>query len=165
MTSITTTTTNPLKHKWIYYAFPDPKKEWVLSNFIKVMSLEEEKDVWMIGKALPEDIPRKNMLFVMREGVPPLWESPENNQGGYFSYKVGEKQVPNIWKLLFYGLTAEVLTEDSNMMDNINGISISPKRNFCIIKIWFRSSQYQNARKIRSITPDFVSQGCLFSKY
>jgi hypothetical protein len=155
----------PLKNKWTYYAFPDPKKEWILPNFVKVIDLTKIEDVVMIGKAMPDDVPRKNMLFVMREGIPPLWEHPTNNQGGYFSYKIAEAHVPSIWKNLLYGLTAEELTEDGMMMSHINGISISPKRNFCIIKIWFQTSQFQDARKIRILTNGIVPQGCLFSKY
>ena len=35
-----------------------------------------------------------------------------------------------------YALLGNTLSEDENILKNINGISISPKKNYCIIKLW-----------------------------
>ena len=46
----------------------------------------------------------------------------------------------------------------------INGLSISPKKKFCIIKIWMRDCTEQNVRKISDIK-NLSSHGCLFKKH
>ena len=33
------------------------------------------------------------MLFVMRNGINPMWEDPKNKDGGCFSYKISNKNV------------------------------------------------------------------------
>ena len=40
------------------------------------------------------------------------------------------------WLYLSINICGEIITKDHKNMDSINGISLSPKKNFCIIKIW-----------------------------
>jgi hypothetical protein len=56
------------------------------------------------------------------------------------------------------------LTADKNLRQNINGITISPKKNFCIIKIWLANCDYQNPAVITEL-PSIVPYGCLFKKH
>jgi hypothetical protein len=104
------------------------------------------------------------MLFVMRSGITPMWEDPKNRNGGCFSYKVINKQVPELWKTLFYLLCGETLCVEQKHNKHINGITISPKKNFCIIKIWLDTSLYQDPNMIVQI-PNLMKQGCLFKKH
>jgi hypothetical protein len=104
------------------------------------------------------------MLFVMRDGITPMWEDPRNRNGGCFSYKVVNKSVPEVWKALFYSLCGESLCIDSKNSKHINGIAISPKKNFCIIKIWMDTSVLQDSGIIINI-PNLTKQGCLFKKH
>ena len=50
------------------------------------------------------------------------------------------------------------------LQEKITGITISPKKSFCIIKIWMIDCTEQNVRKIREI-PNLSSNGCLFKKH
>jgi hypothetical protein len=104
------------------------------------------------------------MLFLMRKGILPMWEDPKNCKGGCFSYKVSNKNVATVWKYLSYILVGESLTEDKGLRKSINGITISPKKNFCIIKIWIANCDYQNPSYITDI-PNISPHGCLFKKH
>ena len=75
------------------------------------------------------------MLFVMKKGIKPTWEDDANRDGGCFSYKINNKSVINVWTNLTYSLMGEELSENEGLRENVNGITISPKKNFCIIKI------------------------------
>ena len=104
------------------------------------------------------------MLFVMRKGITPLWEDVKNRQGGCFSYKLANKQVYSIWKNIVYAVTGEYLSNDTSLQTNINGVTISPKKNFCILKVWMKTCDYQNPSDIN--TDGGVDQhGCLFRKH
>ena len=72
---------------------------------------------------------------------------------------------PAVWKMLSYILVGESLSDDKSIRKNINGITISPKKNFCIIKIWLSSCEYQNPKVIVEIAGGITSQGCLFKKH
>ena len=53
---------------------------------------------------------------------------------------------------------------NSDYNQYINGITISPKKNFCILKIWLSCSNYQDPSIIQEI-PNLSNQGCLFKKH
>ena len=113
---------------------------------------------------MPEEMVTNCMLFIMRDGIKPMWEDPKNKNGGCFSYKINNKNVSSVWKNLSYSLVGESLTLDKNVRPFINGITISPKKNFCIIKIWLSTCKYQNPSVIvdnLGISP----QGCLFKTH
>ena len=60
-------------------------------------------------------------------------------------------------------LTGNSLT-NKNIEPIVNGITISPKKNFCIIKIWLSNCDNQNPDVINQID-GLSSYGCLFKKH
>ena len=81
----------------------------------------------------------------MREGIMPMWEDPNNLNGGYWSFKVSNKYSNTIWKKITAGLVGNSLTIDNKNMKYITGISISPKTSNCVMKIWNNNSVINNA--------------------
>jgi hypothetical protein len=77
---------------------------------------------------------------------------------------VTNKQVPDVWKTLFYLLAGETLSLEPKYNPQLNGITISPKKNFCIIKIWLCDCSVQDPSIITPIA-NLVKQGCLFKKH
>ena len=156
---------NNLHGKWnLYYHLPHDKN-WELSGYTIIMnSIDTAEKVISLNETITEHVVKNCMLFVMRVGITPMWEDPRNRNGGCFSYKVINKQVHELWKNLFYLLCGEALCVDPSHSKHINGITISPKKNFCIIKIWLDTSQYQDPNIIVSI-PNLLKQGCLFKKH
>jgi len=61
-------------------------------------------------------------------------------------------------------MCGEALCEDINDMKHINGITISPKKNFCIVKIWLSISELQDPNVIVNIN-NLSKQGCLFKRH
>ena len=72
----------------------------------------------------------------MKKNIFPNWEDPLNRQGGCLSFKVPSKDIMKEWnQLLLYFINNNILSDKNN---EVNGISISPKKEFNIIKIWFQ---------------------------
>jgi len=105
------------------------------------------------------------MLFIMRKGVAPMWEDPKNRQGGSFSYKVANKNVCEVWRDLTYVLVGETISNQESFVANVTGITISPKKNFCIIKIWMSTCANQNPAIVTSTVRGLTPQGCIFKKH
>ena len=61
-------------------------------------------------------------------------------------------------------MIGESVTKDNALKNDINGITISPKKSFCILKIWMSNLAYQNPRVIAQINGLDV-RGCLFKKH
>ena len=77
------------------------------------------------------------MLFIMRDNIKPMWEADENKEGGSMSFKIYKKDIYDAWIQLVINLISENLLKESKHFNKINGISISPKKTFSIMKIWF----------------------------
>lgn len=75
-------------------------------------------------------------FFLMKKGVDPIWEHEENRNGGVCSIKIDIDQCGDIFTDLICRMVTNSL---SSVSDDINGVSISPKNNWAIIKIWNKS--------------------------
>ena len=159
------TQTHPLHGKWhLYYHLPHDKN-WGVSSYTVIMgSITAAEQVISLNDSIHENIIKNCMLFVMRDGITPMWEDPRNRNGGCFSYKVINKSGPDVWKNLFCLLCGESLCINAEHNKHVNGITISPKKNFCIIKIWLDTAVLQDPNLITQI-PQLLKQGCLFKKH
>ena len=154
--------THPLLNKWNLWAHLPHDTDWTLKSYKLISSIGSAEDVIAILNALPDKVVKNCMLFLMKHGVNPTWEDPLNCKGGCFSYKISNNSVSDIWRNLSYSLVGEsIITNENN---NITGITISPKKNFCIIKIWMSDCTNQNPDTINYF-PGIDSRGCLFKKH
>ena len=90
---------------------------------------------------MDNNIVENSMLFMMRDGIKPLWEDEKNVPGGCWSFKVSKGNLCEIWLNLSAYLCGEFLISDKNNYTLLNGISISPKKSFCIIKLWLSNTE------------------------
>jgi hypothetical protein len=148
----------------LLYHLPQ-EKSWNISSYKYVMKgIDSVEKVVAISEIIPDDIIRFCMLFVMLDGITPMWEDKKNRNGGCFSYKVINKFVPEVWNELVYSLCGHTLTVNKKNMNKVTGITISPKKNFCIIKIWLTDCTLQDPSSIVHIE-NLTKMGCLFKKH
>ena len=163
--SANSTTSNKLYDNWSLWGHLPHDIDWTLKSYKQITTLETVEQTITLYETLPDKMINNCMLFLMRKGINPMWEDPMNCKGGCFSYKINNKNVASVWKMLSYILVGESLSDDKSIRKNINGITISPKKNFCIIKIWLANCEYQNPKVIVEIAGGITSQGCLFKKH
>lgn len=153
-----------LQNKWALWAHLPHDTDWSINSYKLVSTFSSVEEAIVLFETIPEKMVTNCMLFIMKDKINPTWEDVHNRRGGSFSYKVSNKSVCNVWKKLSYSLVGETLVSDNTMLGTINGITISPKKNFCILKIWMSTCTYQNPAIIRKIT-DLTPNGCLFKKH
>lgn len=156
--------TNPLYDKWVIWAHLPHDTDWSIGSYKKIMTLTTVEEAIALYRVIPEKLVKNCMLFLMREGISPTWEDPKNRQGGCFSFKVPNKSVFSTWKNLSYVLVGETLSNNPKMLSIINGITISPKRSFCIVKVWLANCSVQSPSKLTEI-PGLSVHGCLFKRH
>ena len=155
-----------LSSNWILWAHLPKLNDWSLGSYIKIAKMEFMEEVIAIMESLPNTVIESCMLFLMREGINPIWEDPRNASGGCFSFKIMEANVCSVWKDLSYVVVGETTsTTQKGFCDKINGITISPKNKFCIIKIWTSSCEYQSPNIITNEVEYLTPKGCLFKKH
>ena len=159
-----TETQHLLSGKWVLWAHLPHDTEWTLKSYINIVELKTVEEVIAINNTLPDKLIKNCMLFVMKKGINPTWEDKHNKKGGCFSFKVSNKYVTNVWKELLKALTGESISKKKSFVDSVNGITISPKKTFCILKIWMNNVSNQNPKDIIQIE-GLSYHGCLFKKH
>lgn len=131
---------------WTLY-FHDPYNEnWTYPSYLKITDISSVDEFWQVFHILHDKI-HCGMFFLMREYVFPCWDDENNKNGGCLSIKVLKQDMSEFWEHLSIRLLGEgLLTQDHRKHWNlVNGISTSPKRFFCIIKIWVKSMDIAEA--------------------
>jgi len=154
-----------LSASWTMWAHLPHDTDWSVSSYKKIYTMETVEGAIAITETLPEVLVKNCMLFLMKKGISPVWEDPQNRNGGCFSYKISNKSVCEVWRDLSYVLVGGSISQQGSFVSCVNGITISPKKNFCIIKIWMRNCDNQNPSIVTQDVAGVVSQGCLFKKH
>ena len=131
-----------LNNKWNLYYHLVNNNDWSINSYINLISFNTLEKIIENYKYIDEDIIKNTMLFLMRENINPIWEDENNINGACYSFKIQNKNIFNIWNNISYCLVSEnLLSKDT---DKINGISVSPKKYFCILKIWIKDTTLDN---------------------
>lgn len=126
----------PLSDIWTLWYHHINDNNWLEDSFKKIIIFESLKDYWDIVNNI--ETVNAGMFFMMRDDIFPRWEDINNIDGGYWTFRVAKKDSDYLWNKLMALTIGNTLTKRIEDMDEINGISISPKINNCIIKIWNR---------------------------
>lgn len=121
----------------LYFHSPDETK-WTLNTFISLGPMKTWRDFWMVIDGLQLEYLSNGMFFMMRDPFPPLWESHHHIRGGCYSFRCQKSEAPDIYVNHIIAVMMNVLTNPKNQ---INGLSISPKRGFNIIKAWNNNAE------------------------
>jgi len=149
-----------LNEKWVLWAHLPHDTDWSMDSYISIMTVTYVEEIIALMHTLPDSLLSTCMFFCMKEHIKPVWEDAFNKQGGCFSYKITQS-IAECWRNVSYTMVGKTLSKDKGFQDAINGISISPKKNFCILKVWMSSCSYQDASKITLLKPN----GCIFKKH
>jgi hypothetical protein len=158
-------TFHKLNNQWCLWAHLPHDTDWELKSYKKIYTFTSVEETIAISETLPETLVKNCMLFLMKENITPSWEDPSNRGGGYFSYKIPNSNVYKVWKELSYAVTGENISNQKQFVDCVAGITISPKKNFCIIKIWMKNCTFQNANIVTDNIKGLTPNGCLFKQH
>ena len=145
----------------MYFHEPDDTN-WNYNSYVRIGDMSTVEDFWDFNAAIAKYLSR-GMFFVMREHVYPCWDDKHNIDGGCLSMKVLKEDMPAFWEHLMVRMLGEALfapppkgggggrggrgpavAEDAWSI--VNGISVSPKRYFCIVKLWLRTEDFTHKR-------------------
>jgi hypothetical protein len=124
---------------WTVYFHSPEETKWTLNTFVSLGSMKTWHQFWSIMEVLKTESFSDGMFFLMRDPAPPLWESHYHIRGGCYSFRCQKKEAADVYlTYIIAAMLGGAATSDDN---KINGISISPKRGFNIIKVWNTDAQ------------------------
>jgi len=119
---------------WTLYFHSPEETKWTLNTFINVGTMKTWYQFWAIMDLLKTETLSDGMFFMMRDPSPPLWESHYHIRGGCYSFRCQKKDAADVFTT--YIIAAMLNSATSPLENTVNGLSISPKRGFNIIKVW-----------------------------
>ena len=150
-----------LKNKWVLWYHSLKNKSWDNNSYVKVIEIKS-----LLDYKLLEDIMRINhlqngMFFLMKNDIFPTWEDPKNRMGGCLSFKY-DNNILNEWlKILLLCITEEL----SEYNKEINGLSISPKKEFNILKVWIKDDSKDYKTLVKEYNPFMKLDKCMYKKH
>jgi Eukaryotic initiation factor 4E len=128
------TETTKFQDSWILWYHDPENNDYSLNGYVRIADLSTPQQFWSVVDTIPKDAWECGMFFFMRQGFKPLWDSPENENGGSWSKKVDITNIQNIFiDLMVHCASNELLIKNK---ESLAGITVSPKGNFSIVKIW-----------------------------
>lgn len=128
---------------WSLY-FHDPyDMNWDVNSYKFISTISSVEDFINIYLTF-KDLWSRGMFFIMREHITPRWEDEYNCNGGCFSFKIFKEEFDAKWFDICSTILGETLGKTDNISENINGLSISPKKNYYIIRIWIKNNKIAN---------------------
>lgn len=131
---------NPLNNYWTLWIHLPHDTNWNIDSYKKICSFRYLEQAIALINQIEESLVVNCMLFIMREDIKPIWEDEKNKNGSCISYKINNRLVYNIWRQMSIFMVSETLLDNIEHQTAINGITVSPKKNFCIVKLWFNNN-------------------------
>lgn len=123
-----------LPHSWVLWYHDPNNSDYSLASYIRVLEVTDVCEFWSIVEAISPEAWNSGMFFFMKNGYRPLWDAPENDKGGAWSKKTDASETHQVFVDCMVHCMAEKMLKSNN--DTIVGVTLSPKGNFHIIKIW-----------------------------
>lgn len=121
----------PSSYTLWYHSLTD--NNWKIDSFQKMCTIYNISDFWRMINNFDKIGYKNRDLFLMKSDIEPMWEHVENRNGGICSFRVEMHNSLEIYENLCAYMVLESLSDIPN---DINGISFSPKRNLAFVKIW-----------------------------
>ena len=144
-----------LNDTWSLYFHDADDNNWTMQSYRKLAQISTVEEFAIIAKTLT-DLWDRGMFFIMRSHIDPIWEHEENRHGGCFSMKVMKNHVNNVWFQTCAQTLSECLVKNKENWSIVSGISISPKRSYCIIRVWINNIAYKDSQNFNLNNPDYT---------
>jgi hypothetical protein len=140
-----------LKHSWdIYYRMPSCT-DWTIAGYTLFhSSVQDAETLVYIMSNMNEYMGVGCLIFIMKEGILPIWECAQNIDGGVFACGVPDL---DSWKNVVYAMCGHTLFSSDACQDDLNGISLLSKKGALVFKLWFRNDKWQRLDDIASPIP------------
>lgn len=136
-----------LNDTWSLF-FHDPNDvSWAHDSYTRIADVGTVEEFWKIFDHIAPHA-HEGIWFCFREHVFPCWDDPGNIKGGCLSIKVAKADTEKVLQEICVRMLGESLLvpEFADKCHMVNGVSVSPKRSFCIVKIWLGSADIGDIR-------------------
>ncbi len=135
-----------LPHELMLWSHEIHSNNWYIDGYSKICDIYNVSDFWEVFNNFKKMNTRSEHYYLMKSGIDPTWEHPSNSNGGQCSFRIERSKANELWEDLCVRFVCHELYDD---IDDINGLSYSPKNNWVIIKIWNKNGKNNIESKLR----------------
>jgi len=152
-----------LKTKWVLWFHSLKNPNWNNKSYIKVIEIKSLLDYKLLEDVMRINHLQNGMFFLMKNDIFPTWEDPKNRMGGCISFKYDNNILKEFLKLILLCITENLSTKEN--INEINGLSIAPKKEFNIVKIWTKNYDKNNNEIVKEFEPFVKYDKCIYKKH
>ena len=138
-----------------YHSIED--NNWNNASYKSLYKVKNLYDIQLLKDSIQQNYLQNGMFFIMREDIFPTWEDPDNREGCCISFKIPAPQLQDNWDFILERVLTEDILKDNEKYLELNGLSISPKKEFNIIKLWLRNNS-ENYTELIKEYPNFLTK-------
>ena len=154
---------NDLPQKWCLWYHSIKCDDWSNESYKPLLEVKNMFDLKLMMDQLQNENFHNSSLFLMKQGIFPTWEDKHNSQGSCISLKIQNKHNQSQWNLIVKLLILDNLFYNPEKNKWVNGISISPKKEFNILKIWFQKD-VRDLKFINKYEPYLLNRNYIYKK-
>ena len=151
----------------LYWHDPSPTcTDWSVASYKEVAAISSVHDFWRVWNAVPAEVWSTVSMYLMRDFIKPIWEDPHHFHGGCLSQKVQRAHVPDVLTGVVMGVLGETIVapeKREGLWSNVTGVSIIPKKNFSIIRLWIADSTLSDRKLYDLHAPPYTD--VIFKKH
>ena len=154
-----------LNTNWCLWYHSINDTNWNKNSYQNLYTIKNLYDLKSLNDSIEKIHLQNGMFFLMRENIFPTWEDPDNREGCCISFKISGKILKEQWNLIMNNVLIEDILKDKSNSEYLNGISISPKKEFNIIKLWLRKNDENYTDHLKEYEPYFTKDKSLIKKH
>jgi hypothetical protein len=118
---------------WTLYFHEPEDKSWSIDSYRRICNIPSWELLGSVLREMGQHRTVNGMMFAMQGDTSPLWENKANIRGGCYCLKVSRKAAAETYQRYLVAAALGLITIGENP---IVGVTMSPKKGFCIIKLW-----------------------------
>mgnify|MGYP001411768685 CR=1 FL=1 len=154
-----------LVNQWKIWYHSINDNNWNNESYKLIYNIDNLLDVKTVNELMKDNHLQNAMFFIMKNDIFPTWEDPENREGSSISYKIPASNLKENWSLLLEKVIFQDYLKDKSKNSEINGISISPKKEFNIIKIWLKKYDSKFLEYLNEYPPYIIKDKMIHKKH
>jgi hypothetical protein len=119
---------------WTLYFHEPEDKSWTPESYKRISQVNSWEALGTIIHEMGAHRTVNGMMFSMRGETSPLWENKANIRGGSYCIKVSRANSMEVYQRYLAAAALGLASVDPENV--IVGVTMSPKKGFCIIKLW-----------------------------
>ena len=146
---------------WTLYFHEPEDKTWTPESYKRICPVASWE---ALGSVLREMGPHRTvngMMFAMRGDTSPLWENKANIRGGSYCIKVSRQGSMEAYQRYLAAAALGIASTDPANI--IVGVTMSPKKGFCIIKLWNANAKaFHNPADVATLHEEVKAEEILY---